>query len=108
MSSVMRYMLMTKLKPRETEQCLTEDQQSELCEYLAEHLLPDVSATVHYGRQFSGPETGVFFFQAVYENMEAYEEGARIISRCTGQFLRKYNAKPYQVLERSVWHVQGV
>ncbi len=101
----MRYMLMTKLRPRNTDRCLTEQQQTELCAYLSQNLIPDVSTVVHYGTQFSGPETGAFFFQAIYDDMESYEEGARIISRCTADFLDKHNVQPYQVTERSLWQL---
>ena len=98
---------MTKLKPRNITECLTEKQQDELCQYLLNNLVPDTSTAVHYGTQFSGPDTGVFFFQAVYNDIEAYEEGAKIISHCTSQFLREHNLQPYQVIERTLWQLHG-
>ncbi|GIS66142.1 MAG: hypothetical protein CM1200mP4_4900 [Rhodospirillaceae bacterium] len=72
----MRYMLMTKLKPRESELCLTEDQKKRVMSVLGRALDARCFYDCALWTTIQWPETGVFFFQAIYENMDAYEEGA--------------------------------
>ena len=101
----MPHILMARLRERPEDGSLSEPQQNDLCAFLKSRLLPAPAKAVYYGTEFSGMNPGSFLFLAVYDDIDALEEGTRIISGATNEYLKLLQLKPYHVFDRSIFQV---